>query len=371
MKRASLLLFLSACSTADVEPDRYLRLVASPDRVTFPGPGFSREVYAYGVLEDSAGREVYEALPETPVRVRADAPGESQLLFAAESLELAVEIEVLAGAPPFAASVEAQVRGEGDGFGRDNLPGVVLGPPKGSGKNQGSTDVVSLGLGGSITLGFDEYYLYDGPGPDLLVFENAFLIAGLDGETFSEPAFVALRAPNMADFVELPCDLSSWPFPGCAGVGPVSAGFAFPDVDPLDPAQAGGDAFDLRDFDLPEANAVRITDVNTATNTGINSGFDLDAIALVHAYPLDVVELAGPREVIPLRTGDTVPLPRFDWVRGDGTLIHAAAVELTADSAALELSEGLLSARSAAARATITARAGRFEQTVEYTIEGQ
>jgi hypothetical protein len=38
---------------------------------------------------------------------------------------------------------------------------------------------VTLGLGGTIALAFDDNVIVDAPGPDLLVFENAFLPTGL------------------------------------------------------------------------------------------------------------------------------------------------------------------------------------------------
>jgi hypothetical protein len=365
-----LLVFTACTSTpADPEPDRYTRLVAVPDRLTLLGPGHSREVFVYGVLEDNAGAESYEALDLSPARARAEAPGISELRFSAGTREIGVEIEMLSESTPYAQSIEEHVRGEGDGFGLELLPEIIMGAPKGSGKNQGSTDVLSLGLGGSITLGFGGSYLYDGPGPDLLVFENAFLVAGQSEETFAEPAVVALRAPGEDTYTELPCDLSSWPYPGCAGVAPVLAGPAFRDVDPTDPARAGGDAFDLGAHELEEALAVRLSDANVSTNTGVNSGFDLDAIALIHVYPSDVVALEGPLSGT-LSRGDTIPLPRFDFVRADGSRIYAAAVTLRAD-VALELHEGLLFARTATPRAMLTARAGRFEASVEYTIEEQ
>ncbi|HEY3665920.1 MAG TPA: hypothetical protein VGL19_07975, partial [Polyangiaceae bacterium] len=54
----------------------------------------------------------------------------------------------------FATSVVSFTAGPGPTFGQSALPGVVLGPPKGGGLNMGSLDVVTLGNGGSITLGF-------------------------------------------------------------------------------------------------------------------------------------------------------------------------------------------------------------------------
>src|SRR5262245_23956908 len=169
----------------------------------------------------------------------------------------------LASAEPFADRVVSHVVGAGGGAGESELPAIVLGPPRGGGAFQGSTDTFSLGLGGSITLAFDDNVIVDQPGPDLLVFENAFLQAGLTTlPPFAEPAVVELSGDGV-DWHALPCALTEAPyFPGCAGVYPVFANADDPgapsplvpsttpiadlvDV-PLDdfvaPAGAGGDA---------------------------------------------------------------------------------------------------------------------------------
>src|ERR1700690_1444011 len=53
----------------------------------------------------------------------------------------------------FATSVESFTAGPGPTTGQAELPDIVLGPPKGGGAGKGSLDVVTLGNGGSITLG--------------------------------------------------------------------------------------------------------------------------------------------------------------------------------------------------------------------------
>src|SRR5262249_29730578 len=62
--------------------------------------------------------------------------------------------------------------GDGQDFGRDKFPAVVFGPPKGGGCCAGSSDVVSIGNGGSVAVGFAGNVIVDRPGPDFLVFEN-------------------------------------------------------------------------------------------------------------------------------------------------------------------------------------------------------
>ncbi|MFP2933092.1 cell surface protein, partial [Pyxidicoccus sp. 3LG] len=89
---------------------------------------------------------------------------------------------------PYADEVVSFVPGEGAGFGQDLYPGVVLGPPSGMGPANGSLDVLSLGRAGKITLRFTDVGVVDGPGVDLLVFENAFALVG--GTTYSETGVV-------------------------------------------------------------------------------------------------------------------------------------------------------------------------------------
>ena len=59
-----------------------------------------------------------------------------------------------------------------NGFGDSRLPDIVLGPPMGGGEYSGGIDVLSLGVGGEITLGFGPRECIDGPGVDFIVFES-------------------------------------------------------------------------------------------------------------------------------------------------------------------------------------------------------
>src|SRR5688572_22300511 len=61
----------------------------------------------------------------------------------------------------------------------DSLPGVVSGVPIGGGLRAGSVDVVSLGEQGEIVVGFGGGVIVDGPGLDLIVFENPFHPGGV------------------------------------------------------------------------------------------------------------------------------------------------------------------------------------------------
>jgi hypothetical protein len=167
---------------------------------------------------------------------------------------------------PFIDHVVSYTEGEGAGFGQDNYPEIIFGAPMGAGPNAGSLDVLSLGMGGEIVIGFDEWSIVDGAGADFIVFENPFtgwvelgeVSASQDGETW----------------YTWDCDTESWE--GCAGITPV---LSHPDncIDARDPYTAGGDSFELADVGLDSAKYIRIQDVS-----GQVGGFDLDAISIVN-----------------------------------------------------------------------------------------
>jgi hypothetical protein len=181
------------------------------------------------------------------------------------------------GTDPFADSVVSFTPGPDAGFGADLLPGIILGSPHGGGTGAGSLHVLSLGEGGEIILEMTDLSIIDGPGTDLLVFENPFggwietgmVAASEDGETW----------------FEWPCDPldAAGGFPGCAGVAAVYASPEL-DIDPTDPATAGGDRFDLALLGLATARFIRIRDsgANAHGYGGIAGGFDLDAISAVN-----------------------------------------------------------------------------------------
>ena len=181
--------------------------------------------------------------------------------------------------PPFATRVVSFTPGKCAGFGNAKMPKVVLGAPVGRGQTEGSTDVVSLGTGGEIVLSFEPNVLVDGPGVDLLVFENAFFSNGAD-KPFAEIAEVSVSEDGVT-WKTFPCTATQYPWGQCAGWHSVAK-----DSTSLDPAVIGGDPFDLADIGVTRAKFVRIVDkggqaCNPASNPKTN-GFDLDAIAAVH-----------------------------------------------------------------------------------------
>ncbi len=181
------------------------------------------------------------------------------------------------GTDPFADEVIDFEPGPDAGFGMDSFPEIVLGSPEGRGAGAGSLDVLSLGEGGQIVLAFNDLDVFDGPGPDLLVFENPF-------GTWFETAFVEASVDG-EEWFEWPCDPADidGDYPGCAGVGHVFAG-SDSTIDPTDPEMAGGDAYDLADIGLEMARFLRITDTgfNALGYGGIAGGFDLDAVSIVN-----------------------------------------------------------------------------------------
>lgn len=188
---------------------------------------------------------------------------------------------------PFVDRVVSYTIGPGGGYGEKMLPKIVLGPPHGGGKLQAGTDVLSLGKGGTIVLEFVDNEVFDGPGPDLLVFENAFLVAPGDDPTFGffELAKVEVSEDGK-EWKEFPYDTVTRK--GCAGHHPVYANPDTPegrDIDPTDPEKAGGDPFDLADVGLKVARFVRITDLDNGSGDKGTAGFDLDAVAAVHSRP--------------------------------------------------------------------------------------
>lgn len=175
---------------------------------------------------------------------------------------------------PWADRVVRFVPGPGAGFGQDLFPDVVLGAPTGGGENQGSLDVLALGKGGLIELEFTDVVAVDGPGVDLLVFENGFT-------GYFEHAAVAVSEDGI-DWKEFPCAADAGVKTGCAGESPVFANPA-QGISGTNPLEAGGDGYDLVDVGLSRARFVRITDTGTNRFYGPpGGGFDLDAVAVVN-----------------------------------------------------------------------------------------
>ncbi len=221
-----------------------------------------------------------EVGPEAPIEgsggmggaeATGGAPGEQE----GEPNELPMCPEFTSG---FATEVVDHAFGEGQDFGQDAFPELVLGGPQGGGESQGSLDVVSLGDGGWLTLGFSPRVIVDGPGADFIVFENPFYAGGDPLAPVAELGVVAVSVDG-EEWREFPCEPGAMPpYPECAGYTPVIADVTDPEsVSPFDPDRAGGEAFDLADLGIEEARFVRITDIE-----GDDFVFDLDAVSIVN-----------------------------------------------------------------------------------------
>lgn len=183
---------------------------------------------------------------------------------------------------PFADRVVMFTRGSGGGNGEDKLPDIVLGPPQGAGKLKSSQHVLSLGQEGSITLEFVDNEVFDGKGPDFIVFENPFLAASGNDPNFGFFELAKIEVSyDGEDWVEFPYDTGSRK--GCAGHRPVLANAKENRIDPTDPKKAGGDPFDLKDVGLKVIRFVRITDIRSSGAEDGAAGFDLDAVAACHS----------------------------------------------------------------------------------------
>ncbi len=182
--------------------------------------------------------------------------------------------------PGFATQVASLLYGAGAGFGQSRMPGIVLGPPNGAGTQAGSLDVVSLGLEGHVVLSFAADGIADGPGPDFIVFENAFYAGGDSSKPFREPATISV-SDDAQTWTSFPCDVDNAPHEGCAGLRPVLAS-SENSISPFDVEAAGGDAFDLQDIGVHSARFVRVQSSKQVATANGTSGFDLDAIAVLN-----------------------------------------------------------------------------------------
>ncbi len=217
---------------------------------------------------------------------------------------LLVLVARVAAADPFLDAVVSFQLGNGGGGREADLPGVVLGPPRGGGPFTGSLDTFSLGLGGQIVVEFRDNVVVDGPGPDFTVFENAFLKRGLTTlEPYAEPGTVAV-SPDGVTWTTFPCALDEPPYhSGCAGIYPVFANadeqaapsplvpstapiaslVGIPVDDFVPPAGSGGDVFDLATVGVRAIRFVRIDGGPGIFGLQGLAGFDLDAIAALHS----------------------------------------------------------------------------------------
>lgn len=228
-------------------------------------------------------------------------------LCATTALVAALSAAQIPAQSRFASSVVTFNQGTGSG---NFDTGNVLGGPQGGGFNNGALHILSLGIGGSVTLAFD-VTITDGPGADLTVFENGFVFGG---GNYSEVAFVEVSTDGVA-FARFPSRYAGPPgpqapfgalpfgtFSGLAGGLPGIANVFTNAIDPFDPVVSGGESFDLAELtqhplvlagtvDLANVHYVRIVDMVSGVDVdsfgvmiqdnGGASGADIDAVAVI------------------------------------------------------------------------------------------
>jgi hypothetical protein len=153
----------------------------------------------------------------------------------------------------------------GRGFGD---PMYAVNGVRGGGASNGSVDVYSLGydpgVNDSITLGWADAVAGNGPGDDLAVFENPFVVAGgmfMDLVIVEVSRDGAAWYPIAHDYVAgdetaYVHDPAAWP--GFGGRSVVLLDVDLVPVDPFDRDLAGGDGFDLDDVVGDDAGAAAI-----------------------------------------------------------------------------------------------------------------
>lgn len=191
------------------------------------------------------------------------------------------------GPLPYASELVSFDPGEGAGHGQADLPDVVLGPPKSTEEGGSTSNVLSLGAGGSVILGFGDRSITDGPGDDFIVFENAFYTEFEDDGVWEELGRVSVSRDGETwhrfECNNEPVESDDGPYrwPGCAGWTPTKA-YDSGSTTTLDPTVTGGNSFDLSDLGLDRINYVRITDLTESTDLESKAGFDLDAVGIMH-----------------------------------------------------------------------------------------
>jgi hypothetical protein len=193
----------------------------------------------------------------------------------------------------FITEVLSFQKGTCAGYNANDVCATVSGPPLGGGKYMAGTDVVSLGGGGSIVVGFGANAIVDGPGIDFVVFENPFVLEGGGDERYAEPGEVSVSDDGVT-WTPFPCTDTThdepdggWGATSCGGINPV---YSTPTngISPFDLAEAGGDQYDLASIGVQHAKYVRIRNrvieecVDAGAATLDKNGFDLDAIAILH-----------------------------------------------------------------------------------------
>jgi hypothetical protein len=195
--------------------------------------------------------------------------------------------------------------GQSGGQTGEYFPENIFGPPtfKAGPDSPVNTpyEILSIGKGGEIIVGFKGRALIDLEGPDFTIFENAFENAATGG-IFAEPAKIAVSKDGI-DYVEFPFDSAT--LEGLAGITPTIG-----NADPFNPESSGGDSFDLSELGLDSVRFIKITDISDIISTlpkdhkfynpeFLITGFDLDAVAGIHltAVETSIIEFSAENDI--------------------------------------------------------------------------
>jgi len=184
-------------------------------------------------------------------------------------------------------TVYSFIPGEGQnvGQGEEYFPENIFGYPSQLATyqvpEQSPDQILSLGFGGEIIVGFKDFVIEDLDGADFIIFENAFQNPATK-KLFVEPAKVSVSSDGI-NYFEFP--YSEETLDGCAGISPTIG-----NGEPCIPESIGGDAFDLADVGLNNVSHIKITDISQIVKSNPNhkyydpimSGFDLDAAVGLH-----------------------------------------------------------------------------------------
>ena len=211
---------------------------------------------------------------------------------------LAIPLLGCASAPPEFAAANVVVEAPGADDSRFGDPSRAVNGVRGAGMGSGSFDVYSLNdtTRPYLVVGFGDFAVTDGPGADLVVFENGFLAASSEDYFFMDPIIVEVSSDG-ASWLAMPFDYvaddervyvpnpEAWE--GFAGTLPVLFHEETNPVDPFGP-MAGGNAFDLAELGASEAamrmrregiRYVRLRSAGTFVNPDTGALFPRDVVS--------------------------------------------------------------------------------------------
>lgn len=175
--------------------------------------------------------------------------------------------------------------GQNSGQSPEYFPKNIFGPPSSKATStipeSSPNEILSIGIGGEIIVGFKNSFIIDGEGVDFIIFENAF-INPIKNKVFAEPALVSVSEDGV-NYLDFPFD--SLTLEGCAGTQPTN-GIG----NPFDYNQSGGNGFDIATLGVSRIKYIKIKDISNIITDNTNhpfydptiSGFDLDAVAGIY-----------------------------------------------------------------------------------------